>query len=103
MNQRIAAVSHHRDAAHLNQFLSANQFQADLGARRPRKIAEVELRANSPELLLSIDRASDPTPQQNAESGWDFLANLIGTVEGPADWATEHDHYLYGSPRRHER
>lgn len=29
-----------------------------------------------------------------------FLEQLIGSVEGPSDWASEHDHYLYGSPKR---
>lgn len=28
------------------------------------------------------------------------LEKLIGTVEAPPDWAAEHDHYLYGTPKR---
>lgn len=28
------------------------------------------------------------------------LETLIGTVEAPCDWAAEHDHYLYGTPKR---
>ncbi|HYW07419.1 MAG TPA: hypothetical protein VE913_10705, partial [Longimicrobium sp.] len=31
---------------------------------------------------------------------WDFLAHVAGTVEMPADWSSEHDHYLYGTPKR---
>jgi hypothetical protein len=31
---------------------------------------------------------------------WDLLENSAGTVEMPADWASEHDHYLYGTPKR---
>jgi hypothetical protein len=27
--------------------------------------------------------------------------DLVGTVEGPTDWALEHDHYLYGTPKRY--
>jgi len=37
------------------------------------------------------------------ESAWDILESLIGTVEGPEDWASEHDHYLYGTPKRHQK
>jgi hypothetical protein len=37
------------------------------------------------------------------ESAWDILARLAGTVEGPTDWAAEHDHYLYGTPKRRGR
>ncbi len=36
-----------------------------------------------------------------AEGGvWDFLEQAAGTVEMPADWASEHDHYLYATPKR---
>ena len=36
------------------------------------------------------------------ENAWDVLAKLAGTVEGPPDWAAQHDHYLYGTPKRPE-
>ena len=32
--------------------------------------------------------------------GWDAIEALIGTVEGPEDWALEHDHYIHGGPKR---
>lgn len=31
---------------------------------------------------------------------WDLLDQAAGMVEMPADWASEHDHYLYGTPKR---
>jgi hypothetical protein len=34
---------------------------------------------------------------------WDVLEALGGSVEAPLDWAAEHDHYLYGAPKRHGR
>jgi hypothetical protein len=34
---------------------------------------------------------------------WKVLDSLTGTVEAPSDWASEHDHYLYGSPKRNRR
>jgi hypothetical protein len=38
------------------------------------------------------------------ESGnaWDVLESLAGTIEAPADWSQEHDHYLYGTPKQSE-
>lgn len=33
---------------------------------------------------------------------WDVLESLTGTVEAPADWSAEHDHYLYVTPKRQE-
>jgi len=31
---------------------------------------------------------------------WDALEALTGAIDAPRDWASEHDHYLYGSPKR---
>lgn len=45
----------------------------------------------------------EPLEQQvsGAEgNAWDTLAGMAGSIEAPADWSSEHDHYLYGSPKR---
>ena len=42
------------------------------------------------------------TGQIEARSAWDVLESLAGTIEGPEDWAAEHDHYLYGTPKRRQ-
>ncbi|NJN21621.1 MAG: DUF2281 domain-containing protein [Leptolyngbya sp. RL_3_1] len=39
-------------------------------------------------------------PLQTANNAWDVLESLTGTVEAPADWSDEHDHYLCGTPKR---
>jgi hypothetical protein len=31
---------------------------------------------------------------------WTVLQKLSGSVEAPADWSAEHDHYLYGTPKK---
>lgn len=55
---------------------------------------------NAPELLLwKVDKL-EPDSSAEMEGGLDFLRDLIGVVSAPSDWASEHDHYLYGSPRR---
>ncbi len=39
--------------------------------------------------------------QQNPPAdAWDVLESLTATVEAPADWSSEHDHYLYGTSKR---
>jgi hypothetical protein len=35
-------------------------------------------------------------------NAWDVLESLTGTIEAPADWSKEHDHYLYGTPKQSE-
>jgi hypothetical protein len=32
---------------------------------------------------------------------WDWLRNMIGTVEMPEDWSLETDHYRLGTPKRY--
>jgi hypothetical protein len=39
---------------------------------------------------------------QTAGNAWDVLESLTGNVEAPTDWSAEHDHYLYGTPKRQE-
>lgn len=34
-------------------------------------------------------------------TAWDVLRPYIGTLDMPADWSIEHDHYLYGTPKRY--
>ncbi|MBW4541608.1 MAG: hypothetical protein KME43_21050 [Myxacorys chilensis ATA2-1-KO14] len=39
---------------------------------------------------------------QPSGDAWNVLESLTGTVEAPTDWSAEHDHYLYGTPKRQE-
>jgi hypothetical protein len=39
--------------------------------------------------------AADPTADAFA-----VLEDLAGSIEAPTDWSLEHDHYLYGTPKR---
>jgi hypothetical protein len=49
--------------------------------------------------------APSEAPPANASADFaQFLDELeaeAGLFEGPADFAAEHDHYLYGAPKRH--
>lgn len=70
--------------------------------RRRRAFPYAEFPDNSPKNLLVV--GNPLVTEVEAESDpWSFMEGLIGSVEGPEDWAAEHDHYLYGSPRRYER
>jgi len=31
---------------------------------------------------------------------WTILESCTGSIEAPADWSSEHDHYLYGTPKQ---
>jgi hypothetical protein len=57
----------------------------------------VDLEPNKRYLITII---SQSPPPKEGESAWDVLDRMTGTVEGPGDWSAEHDHYLYGTPKR---
>ncbi|MBN1168074.1 MAG: hypothetical protein JXA44_13245 [Methanospirillaceae archaeon] len=40
--------------------------------------------------------------EESYEDPFKFLLKNAGTVIGPPDWSVEHDHYLYGTPKRGE-
>lgn len=60
------------------------------------------------EIVDTLQQIEMETAEQSAEplavlpegGVWDLLEQVAGTVEMPADWASEHDHYLYGTPKR---
>lgn len=39
-------------------------------------------------------------PEAAVGNLWNLLTELAGTVDAPVDWASEHDHYLYGTAKR---
>ena len=49
--------------------------------------------------LAPINSGPPETPKLDA---WSVLESMEGAVEGPPDWSSELDHYLYGTPKRHE-
>ena len=56
----------------------------------------IDLKING-RYLVTVEQEVSTVEGKNA---WDILAQLTGMVEGPEDWAAEHDHYLYGTPKR---
>jgi hypothetical protein len=49
---------------------------------------------------VEVTLRAEPSVGKQPALGGDAVAvleQLIGTVEGPPDWAAEHDHYLYGT------
>jgi hypothetical protein len=50
--------------------------------------------------VITIHEAA---PAASDMGAWDVLESLAGTIEAPADWATQHDHYLYGTPKKRRR
>ena len=54
-----------------------------------------------PNEAYKVTLESLPHAEQESDV-WDALMALAGTVEAPADWSAEHDHYLYGTAKRAE-
>lgn len=49
--------------------------------------------------VLQFARTLRQYHQPAVGNAWDTLEALTGTVEAPADWSTQHNHYLYGTPK----
>jgi hypothetical protein len=52
-------------------------------------------------MVLEGKLTTQHTVPKNGDA-WAVLESMKGTVEGPADLASELDHYLYGTPKRVE-
>ena len=49
---------------------------------------------------VTITPVAEDGQGEPGEDLWTFLDRVAGTVEMPPDWSVEHDHYLYGTPKR---
>ena len=56
----------------------------------------LRLKGNATPQNAKIDTSSSPA----ADGAWTLLESLTGTIQAPPDWSSEHDHYLYGTPKR---
>ena len=72
---------------------SAIQYVADPQGQTTGVLIPIHLWREIQEKLV----VNDQLPQITA---WDVLDGLAGSVVAPPDWAVEHDHYLYGAPKR---
>jgi hypothetical protein len=53
--------------------------------------------------ITPIGAEDTERPGEAEPTAWDILDALAGTIEGPPDWSLEHDHYLYGTPKRYSK
>ncbi|WP_159784249.1 DUF2281 domain-containing protein [Sodalinema gerasimenkoae] len=52
------------------------------------------------QVLRFVESLRQKHLEETSGGAWDVLASLTGTIEAPADWSAEHDHYLYGTPKQ---
>lgn len=45
-------------------------------------------------------RVEELSPSADAPPWTEVFKDLIGSVDGPEDWAENHDHYIHGAPRK---
>lgn len=57
---------------------------------------KIELEPNTHYIIQII---SQEKPSQN-KTAWELLEEMAGSFEAPEDWSSEHDHYLYGTPKK---
>ncbi|MEC4818448.1 MAG: antitoxin AF2212-like protein [Scytonema sp. PMC 1069.18] len=57
--------------------------------------APLDLAPNTRYVITIQESISPPV----AGDAWDVLEAMTGTIEAPTDWSSEHDHYLYGTPK----
>lgn len=80
----VFAQGSYRNSTHLR----SSNFDLDILSNSP---VDLDL----PTTLLAVQSLSpefgDP---------WDIIEGLTGTIDGPTDWSSQHNHYLYGTPKR---
>lgn len=76
------------------------QFSAHFDGKNICPDEPVTLPENVP-LRITVDAAAASTAHPDgALDLFDRLEAEAGLIDGPTDWAAEHDHYLYGSQKK---
>jgi hypothetical protein len=77
------------------------QFNAHFDGRNICPDEPVRLPENVP-LRVTVDTAMrlGSTEPAGALDLFDQLEAKVGLIDGPTDWADEHDHYLYGAAKK---
>jgi hypothetical protein len=77
------------------------QFSAHFDGRNICPDEPIRLPENVP-LRITVDEGPAPAPSEANGSLdlFDRIEATTGMLDGPVDWAAEHDHYLYGAPRK---
>ena len=68
----------------------------------PTEAAEIANPILSPEVGSNVSVPIVPVEFPGPTDAWTVLESMMGSIEGPVDWSSELDHYLYGSPKRGE-
>jgi hypothetical protein len=76
------------------------QFNAHFDGRNICPDEPVSLPENVP-LRITVDETPVVQPATNGPLDlFERLERTAGLVDGPTDWSAEHDHYLYGAPKK---
>lgn len=76
------------------------QFSAHFDGRNICPDEPVSLPENV-RLRVTVDEAATAPAEANGSLDlFERLENDAGLIDGPTDWAAEHDHYLYGAPKK---
>jgi hypothetical protein len=88
-------------------FMSAQEIIAQLPKLKPEELQLVKEQVEALVVKSPIPRPQTglapgyPLPRRQKENLAEFLSPVAGTAQGlPQDLAENHDHYLYGTPKR---
>jgi hypothetical protein len=76
------------------------QFNAHFDGRNICPDEPVSLPENVPLRITVDETTATPVNVNGALDLFERLERDAGLIDGPVDWAAEHDHYLYGAPRK---
>ena len=51
-------------------------------------------------LKTNVTLTKKTSDKIKSKNPWEVLEDFSGTIEAPEDWSDEHDHYIYGTPKK---
>ena len=76
------------------------QFSAHFDGQNICPDEPVSLPQNVPLRISVVEAVAPASESTDSVDIFDRLEAQTGLVDGPTDWAAEHDHYLYGASKK---
>ncbi|HYR57418.1 MAG TPA: hypothetical protein VEO95_02265 [Chthoniobacteraceae bacterium] len=78
--------------------MNAQEILDSLPALTPSQWEQIEKRIG--ELRPANNQPPSGETSKQGKSWREAIRPLVGSVDGPDDWAENHDHYIHGTPKR---
>jgi hypothetical protein len=98
--RRINVTSRSLEAAPAVDALPATRHDNDMSITAIVENGTIKLPVHAPDGTRVEVTVLEENAASQSQNALDWMKKFAGAIEGPEDFAAEHDHYIHGTPKR---